>query len=445
MSDKLNICLMNDSFPPVIDGVANAVVNYARTISGGLGSATVVTPDYPDVQDDYPFDVVRYKSINTEKIWKYRAGYPFSSSKLSVLQETGFDIIHTHCPFASGIMARMLREKTGAPIIFTYHTKFDIEIACALPNKLLQEQATKFVVGNIAACDEVWVVSNGAGENLRSLGFEGKYHVMENGVDFPRGRADKQSACALRAAYDVPQDMPLFMFVGRLFWYKGIRLILDALKIIREKGVPFRMMFVGDGGDRAEIEKYTEELGLSDVCIFAGAVFDREDLRVFYTAGDMFLFPSEYDTNGIVVREAAACGVPALLIEGSCAAEGITHGRTGILTKPDAAAIAAELEFAAAHLDELHQIGENAMNEVYISWEDAVKRAYDRYFVVLEKVKGGQSDRTEGIIQEEFFSAMDSITASIQRFRRIPADIKTTTAKYKRILNMIKEELKKDE
>ena len=446
MSDKLNVCLMNDSFPPVIDGVANVVVNYATNISAGMGNITVVTPDYPDAEDKYDFDVVRYKSMNiTEKLCGYRAGYPFSSSKLDELAGQKFDIIHTHCPFASGVMARVLREKTNAPLIFTYHTKFDIDIACALPNKLMQEIATKFIVSNISACDEVWTVSEGAAENLRSLGFQGKSIVMPNGVDFPRGRADKEHAMALRAFYGVPDGMPLFLFVGRLHWYKGIRLILDGLKRIYDKGIPFRMMFVGDGADRAEIEEYAKELGLYDVCIFTGAVFDREDLRVFYTAGDMFLFPSEYDTNGIVVREAAACGVPALLIKGSCAAEGITHGETGILTPPDADAIAKELEFAAAHLDEIHQIGENAMNRVYISWEDAVKRAYERYFVVLEKVRGGQSDRKEGFISEEYFSAMDTVTTTIQRFRSIPADIRGTTEKYKRIWRMIKEELKKDE
>ena len=236
-------------------------------------------------------------------------------------------------------MARVLREKCGAPLILTYHTKFDIEINAALPNELMAKQATKFIVSNIAACDEVWVVSNGAGENLRGLGFEGKYRVMENGVDFPRGRADANDAAELRAAYGIDKDMPLFIFVGRMLWYKGIKLILDALKILTEKGIAYKMMFVGDGAERQEIEDYAAKLGLSDNCIFPGVIYDREELRVYYTAGDLFLFPSEYDTNGIVVREAAACGVGALLIDGSCAAEGITHGRTGILTQADPAAV----------------------------------------------------------------------------------------------------------
>ncbi len=425
MSDKLNVCLMNDSFPPLIDGVANAVTNYASVISSSLGGATVVTPEHPAAKDEYGFPVVRYKSMPiTEKMCGYRAGYPFSSSKLELLSNSGFDIIHSHCPFASTVMARTLREKTNIPIVLTYHTKFDIDIRRALPNKLLADSAIKLVVGNIEACDEVWTVSRGAGENLRSLGYEGEYYVMENGVDFPCGRASAEAAAALRARYGLNDELPVFMFVGRLLWYKGIRLILDALKLLSEKGISYHMLIVGDGADRAEMEAYVDELDIRDNVIFTGAVFDREELRVYYTAGDLFLFPSLYDTNGIVVREAAACGVGALLIEGSCAAEGIIHGRTGILTKDEPAAIAAELEFAASHLEEIRQIGQNAMDEVYISWETAVKRAYDRYQVVIERAKSGSTDRRERFFSDDFFLMMDRITDNIQSFRSIPANIR---------------------
>lgn len=313
--DGLNICLMNDSFPPVIDGVATTILNYAEIINEKLGKATVVTPEYPGVQDDFPFPVVRYPSLSvTEKICSYRMGYPFSASKLDSLTGSGFNIIHTHCPFASMVMARVLRIKTGIPMVFTYHTKFDIDIRRALPTKLMQDQAIKLLVSNISAADEVWTVSEGARQNLLDLGYvETNGHrirIMENGVDFPRGRAEKDEVESLRADLDLSGHGPVFLFVGRLLWYKGIRTILDSLKILDQRGTDFRMMVVGDGADREEIENYTQELGLGEKVVFTGAVYDREELRTYYTAGDLFIFPSLYDTNGIVVREAAACGVP---------------------------------------------------------------------------------------------------------------------------------------
>ena len=441
MEQKLNVCLMNDSFPPIIDGVANAVINYANVISDQLGSATVVTPNYPDAEDNYGFPVVRYKSMAiTEKLCGYRAGYPFSSSMLESLGESNFDIIHTHCPFASTVMGRALREKVNVPerarkvpMVLTYHTKFDIDIKRAIPNEVMAKQVIKLIIDNISACDEVWTVSRGAGDNLRSLGYTGEYRVMENGVDFPCGRANAEAVAELRAEYGLTDGVPVFLFVGRMLWYKGIRFILDSLRILSEKGVAYKMMFVGDGVDMQEIQDYAAEIGVMDNCIFVGAVFDREVLRVYYTAGDLFLFPSEYDTNGIVVREAAACGVAALLIEGSCAAEGITHGRTGILSKCEAPAIAAELEFVASHLDEVHQLGDNAMREVYISWETSVKRAYARYFDIIDNVNSGASQRMIKPMHEGFFSMVDTITDSIQSVRNLrtmPGTIREKSKRY---------------
>ena len=149
--------------------------------------------------------------------------------------------MHTHCPITSCLLARSLRAVVDAPLVLTYHTKYDVDIAKAVRGKLLQESAIRALVQNVASCDEVWVVSRGAGENLRSLGYEGDYIVMENGVDVPRGRvSDEAIAAATGRAIDLPQNVPVFLFVGRLMWYKGIRMILDALRTLREKvsGLP---------------------------------------------------------------------------------------------------------------------------------------------------------------------------------------------------------------
>ena len=434
MDKKFNVCLLNDSFPPLIDGVANAVINYATTINDKLGSATVVTPSHPDAEDNYSFPVVRYSSLATDKLIGYRAGYPFSSSTLESLRDSRFDIIHSHCPFASTVLARLLKEKNGAPLIMTYHTKFDEDIKRVIENPLLVTQITKFVVQNISVCDEVWTVSKGAGENLRSIGYEGDYVIMPNGVDFPKGSADPEYAEALRHEYGIPADMPVFLFVGRLFWYKGIRLIIDSLAEIKENGKDFRMIFVGDGGDRAEIEKYAEEKGIYDKCFFVGAINDREELRVYYTASNLFLFPSLYDTNGIVVREAAACGLPSVLISGSCAAEDFTSYHNGILTDNNVEAMTAELMYACDHLEELRKIGENAMNEVYVSWESAVKNAYDRYGTVLDNYHRGITQSRETKAQEILFSSISDVTDSIQKVRSISA---STVKKSKLFSRMV--------
>ena len=84
MADQPRIALLNDSFPPTIDGVANVVTNYARILHDDGYPVMVATPEYPGVTDDYPYPVLRYASVNTTRLVGYRAGYPFSAVRMSI-------------------------------------------------------------------------------------------------------------------------------------------------------------------------------------------------------------------------------------------------------------------------------------------------------------------------------------------------------------------------
>ena len=388
--EKLNVCLLNDSFPPTIDGVANAVCNYARIITEKLGQTAVVTPYYPDVDDSqFPFPVYRYPSLDLTKQVGYRAGMPFAPEMMLKLEQEHFDILHSHCPVSSTLLARMLREGVDVPLVMTYHTKFDIDIANAVHSKAIQAEAVRLLVRNISACDEIWTVSRGAGENLKKLGFQRDYIVMPNGVDFPQGRVPEKLVEEVTAGYDLPEDLPLFLFVGRMMWYKGIRISLDALKTLADEGRDFRMVFVGAGGDKEEIVAYSKELGLDGKVIFVDAIHDRDRIRAWYCRADLFLFPSTFDTNGLVVREAAACGLPSVLVAGSCAAEDSTDGQNGFLIEENAASMAEILRKIMDRPETLKTVGENAQRELYISWSDAVTRAYERYGTVIENHRQG--------------------------------------------------------
>ena len=415
--DKLNVCLVNDSFPPEIDGVANAVTNYAAIINGELGAATVVTPSNPEADDAaFPFPVCRYPSLDTTKLVGYRAGLPFSPEIQDTLEDDGFDIIHSHCPISSTLLARLLRERIDVPLVMTYHTKFDIDIANAIRSRILQEEAKRLLVQNIAACDEVWTVSRGAGENLRSLGYAGDYIVMPNGVDFPRGRVEDSLVRQVTEDYDLPEDLPVYLFVGRMMWYKGIRIILDALKELKTAGEDFRMVFVGSGGDREEIIAYCQDLGLTDKVLFCPAIHDRQLIRAWYCRADLFLFPSTFDTNGLVVREAAACGLASVLISGSCAAEDVTDGVSGFLIEENSAAMAAKLRALCGHRETMRQVGRQAQQQLYISWEEAVGRAYQRYGAVIDNYRRGVYPEHERL-SDDFIRGMAKSMESWEHYR----------------------------
>ena len=422
----MKVCLLNDSFPPVIDGVANVVMNYARYLQSEHDCSVVVgTPRYPNADySSYSYPVIPYQSFDTAAVASgYRTGNPFAEKEVSQLAAFQPDIIHTHCPASATVIARILREKVDAPVIFTYHTKYDIDIRRTVPFRPVADEGIRMMVHNIEACDDIWVVSRGAGESLKALGFEGDYRVMNNGVDFARGRVDEKEVAAVTSGYDLPAGVPMFLFVGRLMTYKGLPLILDALGMLHDAGQDFRMVFVGKGPDQQLLEEKAAALRIGDKCIFIGPIYDRNILRAWNTRADLFLFPSTFDTNGLVVREAAACGLASVLIRDSCAAEGVTDGRNGFLIDETAEAMAALLKEICGDLAHLHQVGEKAMDEIYLSWEDCVSAAYDRYAAVLEEKKAGTLPKKKKLATDYLVSLTAQRMTDLEQFRRVKNEL----------------------
>ncbi len=439
MSEELKkgVCLLNDSFPPAIDGVANAVKNYARVINNGLGEAVVVTPEWPGYDDsgfDYP--VLRYPSIDTRKMMGYVTGMPMTPKILRQLEDHPVSVLHAHCPTVSLVLARELREVLNVPIVFTYHTKFDIDIRRAVKTKAMQDSVIKAMVENISACDEVWVVSEGAGENLRSLGYKGEYIVMDNGVDIPRGRVSEEKIRETVKDYDLPENVPVFLFVGRMYWYKGQRMILEALEGLKSQNLDFRMVFIGNGGNFEEIKALSHELDLDDKVFFTGAIHDRDAIRAWYCRSDAFLFPSTYDTNGLVVREAAACGVPSVLVKNSCPSEGVTNDVNGFLISETSASLAVKLYQLCQHPEMMKEVGENAERDLYTSWDTAVERAFARYEKVIEKYNAGHCERRKNFQSEvlkgvgEMADTVNSFHSSMSGLRANVSDLRTNVSGF---------------
>lgn len=395
--------LLNDSFPPQIDGVANAILNYAREIEEKHGHAVVLTPEFPGADDSsYPFPVRRYPSIDIRKKVGYMAGVPFTPKQTAEIKRSNIGVIHSHCPAASQVLAREIQTVCDKPLIMTYHTKFDYDIQRAIKNRLLQEGVIRVMVENISASDEVWVVSEGAGKNLRSLGYKGDYVVMENGVDIEKRPASEKDVHALKERYRIPEGIPVFLFVGRMVWYKNQRIILDGLRRFKECGADFRLVMVGDGADLAEMKLYARTIGIDDRCIFTGIIQDREEVRTFYTMADLLLFPSVFDTNGLVVREAAACNTASVLVRGSSAAEGVLGGRNGFLIGENAESLSSLLWSLKGREETVREAGVHAAEELYISWETAVKKAAERYEIVIDNYRSGRYKHrvtlTEGLL-----------------------------------------------
>ncbi len=381
---RLHIGQFNDSFPPTIDGVAQVVKNYAQHLQATHSDVTVVTPRYQGVEDNYPFDVYRYQSLPLEKQFRYRVGNPFNPKTLVELRRKKFDLIHIHAPFASSVLASAIDPRHKIPVVMTYHTKFEYDLEKQIHYNGFQKVAMQFMLNNIKRADEVWAVTDGCGKALQDIGYDGDYYVMENGTDFPLGRTDKEAVAALREQYQIPDDTFVFLFVGRMMWYKNARIIIDAMRYLKQRNLPFRMLMVGSGIDMPDIQAYAAMAGLENDVHFVGPVYDRESLRTYYSLADLFIFPSTYDTSGIVVKEAAACYCPSLLIRGSCASEGALHGENALLAEENGEDCGRVIWEACQSRQSLRHIGEAAARDLYLPWETAIARAYTRYQEILK-------------------------------------------------------------
>ena len=384
MDKHLKVAIGTEAFPPTIDGISTVAKCYADIINDGLGEAVIVTPRNPNQEDyKYPYEIYRYKSLFTFGEG-YPVGWPFKEEFARDIINMNFDIIHSHCPIATSYFFRRINRIKRIPHVLTYHTKYEYDIDARVHTLAVRKRAYGMILNNIKSADEVWVTSRGTAESLKVLGYEGDYIVMPNGCDLPKVNATDNDRAMIRRKHGIPDGVPVFIFVGRMMWYKNIGLILDACRLLKDRGRDFRMLMVGMGPDEKAIKKYCRRLALDDKVIFTGQLYDRSELQYYYSASDLLIFPSIFDTNGLVVREAAASATASLLVRDSCAAEGIEDGKTGFICFESAHSIARSVDRIIDNRDLIKRVGVNAQNDIYISWEDSIINAYNRYQVVID-------------------------------------------------------------
>lgn len=386
MEKKLKVGIGTDAFPPTTDGISNVAQSYAAEINKKLGEAVIITPKNPNQLDyKYNYEIFRYKSWWIPSKEGYSIGWPFKDELHQAIIDMNFDILHSHAPLATSYYFRRVVEKKKIPVVLTYHTKYEYDIDRRVPTKPARDFAYKFLLNNINAADEVWVTSEGTSDSLRKLGYQGDYIVMPNGCDLPITNVSADDIAVIKRKHSVPEDVPIFLYSGRMIWYKNIALILDACSKLKRDGKKFKLIMLGFGADETAIKRYIRRSGLKNDVIWTGKILDRQEILSYYGIADILLFPSVFDTNGLVVREAAACATPSLLVHGSCAAEGIDDGKTGFLCMESAHSVAVTLAKIMDNKELLKKVGKQAQSDIYISWENSIQKAFKRYENLVEK------------------------------------------------------------
>jgi glycosyltransferase involved in cell wall biosynthesis len=379
-----NVGLFNESFPPVMDGVAVCVENYARWIQEKVGGVSVVTPRKLNAHyGQYPYEVLDYASVPVPFRHPYVTGIAQIDPLLRAkLYRRRFKIVHAHSPFSAGLMALQVAKTQHIPLVATFHSKFKDDFREVIPSDMVVDQAIKVVMEFFEHADEVWVPQASVEEVIREYGFKGHVEVVDNGSDLVADYPDAYFEDARKALGIAPEEF-VFLFVGQHIWQKNVRLVIDALE--RIKDLPFRMFFVGTGYAAGEMKELVAQKGLSDKVTFTGMLTEREEVTRYYAAADLFLFPSLYDNAPLVVREAAALHTPAVMVEGSTAAEILRDGENGYLVPNELDAFAARLRQLYRDRAEVRRVGLTASRTIVRSWEDVVGEVLDRYDAIIAR------------------------------------------------------------
>ena len=389
------IGLFNDNFPPVLDGVALTVQNYAYWLHQKGHDVSVITPYAPgagQVIKQAPYPVYRFTSIPIPFRPPYRFGLPyFSPIFLQEWRNMRFDLVHAHCPFTTADLARSAAKAQHIPLVATFHSKYRQDFEHNVPNKDVVDMMIKRVIRFYEKADEVWIPQAAVEPTLREYGYKGAVTVVENGNDFSTPVEEIEVLRNnMREELGMLPNETMLLFVGQHIWEKNIGFILESLALIKDK--PFHLYMVGTGYAVHDIRVKIKELGLSQHVTMLGNIHDRERLKAIDAAADLFLFPSLYDNAPLVVREAAAMHTPSLMLQDSTAAEVIQPDINGFLTANDKHAYAARICQLMERPELLQAAGKKASNTIARSWEDVIDEVILRYRDIQEsyKIKHGK-------------------------------------------------------
>lgn len=380
------IGLFNDCFPPIMDGVSLTTQNYAYWLNKKAGNVCVVTPSVPDAKDEGTYPVYRYSSIPIPMRKPYRLGFPRIDWPFHTrIHKLSFDLVHAHCPFSSGSLAMRIARSQHIPLVATFHSKYRSDFERAIPCKKIVDYLIRNVVRFYEMADEVWIPQASVEETLREYGYKGKVEVVDNGNDFADGAPIAELRRVARETLKLSDDEMMFLFVGQHIWEKNLSFLLEALARIKEQS--FRMYFIGTGYAASEIKQKACELSLMDKITFVGNITERERLKRYYAAADLFLFPSLYDNAPLVVREAAALHTPSLMIRDSTAAEIISDSSNGFLSTNNVNAYAERITELIRQPRLITRVGDEASRTIARSWENVAEEVYDRYMNLMIRKK----------------------------------------------------------
>jgi glycosyltransferase involved in cell wall biosynthesis len=330
----MNVLMLTNTFRPHVGGVARSVEIAAEWLRHRGHRVLIGAPTFPG-SEGREEDVIRIPAIQHFNGSDFSVPLPVTGTLHRAVADFEPRLVHSHHPFLLGDTALRVAAARDLPIVFTHHTMYEQYTRYApIAAPLLQRFAVELATSYANLCDAVFAPSESVAEILRSRGVTARIEVVPTGVDLSRFVAGNGGA--FRRAAGIPMDAPVVGHVGRLAAEKNLRFLARTLADFACRDPRVRVLVVGSGPEQAGIRARFAERGAANRLHLPGLLQDGA-LADAYRAMNVFAFASKSETQGLVLAEALAAGVPLVAVDAPGAREVVEDGVNGRLLGRDEA------------------------------------------------------------------------------------------------------------
>jgi len=313
----LNILMLSDVYFPRINGVSTSIKTFTHSLRKAGHRVILAVPEYGEAKlvfHDKAEDIYRVpaRRLILDKEDRLLKGKYFAEL-LQLLQHEEIDILHIHTPFRAHYWGLRLARELGCPCVATYHTFFEEYLhhyVPLVPRSWLRAMARRFTVSQSRQVDKLIVPSTAMHELLQDYGVANSMTVIPTGLDLTQ-IAVADGGC-FRDAYAIDPQRPVMGHVGRIAHEKNITFLLQVLKTVKQQIPNILLLIAGEGPAKKDLIREANKEGLSENVLFVGYLSREQDLWDCYRAADVFVFSSRTETQGLVLLEAMATGVPVV-------------------------------------------------------------------------------------------------------------------------------------
>lgn len=329
----MRIGIFTDTYYPEISGVATSVCELRNSLIDAGHEVFVFTVSNSEVDptDSSEIHIYRMLSVPFLTLKERRIGIPVLKNHLKIIEKFKLDLIHTHTEFSLGSLGKRAAAKFNLPHIHTYHTLYEnyIHYLKIPENDFTFGLVGKFVRKFTKNCDLIIVPTEKVINSMREYKVEKPLKVIPTGLDIDKFRnVDWKRVTEIRNRYGIESDDTVLISICRISQEKKLDQIIRFFHELSQTTSKIKLLIVGDGPAKAELEELTTELNLNDKIIFTGYA-DWERIQDYYAAGNIFVSASQSETQGLTYAEALSVGIPILVRQDDCLKDVLHHKQNG--------------------------------------------------------------------------------------------------------------------